>query len=477
MRRTLIRNGFIASVDARIGNIDGGDVLVVDDRIEAIGRDLQVTDAEIVDATDCIVMPGFVDGHKHVWQGAAVRGYCVDWSLDDYVNFIRLNVAAAFTPDDMYAAALHGAYEAMNAGVTTAADYCHNIISRDHAHEAIRGLQDSGMRAVWCYGFNYPPVEKPEFTSFGDRVAFGRALAGRYFASRQGLVTMGVAPEELQHARDDDTLAAQFNLAREVGANIFWHCNSKKPIGIRIPRGVARVAGLGLLGDDILFVHMSATQEDEWQMVADCGASVVFTPDTELQMGMMWPSGDIAKRFGITQCYGSDITSNNSADLFNALRLGLQTTRCRMIDRDELLGSGVPITTEEAFRWGTIDGAKAVGLESRVGSLSEGKQADIVLLNTRSLSLIGWDRANVAGTVIQQAQTGDVDSVMVNGRFVKRHGRMVGDVARALDLLEASRIRIAHTMESWGGRVLNEDESERRMQVMRGTESGAYHRH
>ncbi|MEC7763749.1 MAG: amidohydrolase family protein [Pseudomonadota bacterium] len=477
MRKTLIKNGFIASVDPTIGNIDGGDILINGDKIEAVGRNLEVTDAEVIDATHRIVMPGFVDAHKHIWQGAAVRGYCVDWSLDDYVNFIRLNVAAAFSPEDMYAAQLHGAYEAMSAGVTTAADYCHNIVTRTHAHEAIRGLKDSGMRVVWNYGFNYPPTDDPDFKSFDERVSFGRELAKQYFSSKDQLITMGVAPEELQHAKDDDVLAAQFNLARDVDANIYWHCNSKKPIGIRIPRGVARIQKLGLMGDDILFVHMSATEPDEWKMVADAGASVVFTPDTELQMGMMWPSGDIAKSLGITQAYGSDITSNNSADMFNALRLGLQTTRCRMIDRDELLGSGVPITTEEALRWGTIDGAKAVGLEDKVGSLTPGKQADLVFLNTRSLSLIGWDRSNVAGTIIQEAQTTDVESVMVGGKFVKRGGRMVGDMDPVLDLLEASRVRIAEKMESWGGRVLDDNESERRMHAMRDTESGAFHRH
>ncbi|MEW5423461.1 amidohydrolase family protein [Amorphus sp. 3PC139-8] len=476
MRKLLIKNGFVASVDPTIGNIANGDVLISGDRIEEVGRDLEVTDAEIVDATDCIVMPGFVDAHKHIWQGAAVRAYCTDWSLDDYVNYIRLNVAAAFGAEDMYAVQLHGAFEAMNAGVTTAADYCHNIHSPDHAHEAIRGLQDSGMRVVWNYGFNYPPLENPVFKTFDDRVAFGRDVAKTHFSSKDQLLTLGIAPEELQHALDNDTLSGQFNLARELGAHIFWHCNSKKPLGIRIPRGVARVHDLGLLGDDILFVHMSATEEDEWKMVADCGASVVFTPDTELQMGMMWPSGDIAKRYGITQSYGTDITSNNSADMFTALRLGLQTTRCRVIDREDLLGSGVPFTCEEALRWGTIDGAKALGLESAVGSLTPGKKADLVFLNTKSLSLVGWDRSNVAGTIILQGQTADVDSVMVNGRFVKRHGKMVGDVARVCELLEAARARISETIEQWGGRVLNEGESDRRMAAMRSSESGTFAR-
>ena len=476
MSRTLIKNGFVVSVDDAIGNVANCDVLVEGEKIVEISPGIEAADAEVVDATDCIVMPGFVDGHKHIWQGAAVRGYCADWSLDDYVNFIRLNVAAAFAPEDMYIAHLHGAYEAMNAGVTTAADYCHNIVSRDHAREAVRGLQESGMRVIWNYGFNYPPTENPEFKQLSDRVEFAREIAKQHFTSKDQLVTLGVAPEEEHHAVTGEALAAQFNTARELDAHIFWHCNSKAG-GIRRPRNVARINELGLMGGDILFVHMSATEDDEWQMVADHDAAVVFTPDTELQMGMMWPSSDIARRYGITQCYGSDITSNNSADMFNPLRLAIQAIRCRVIDREGYNPTGTPFTTEEALRWGTIDGAKAVGLGDKVGSLSKGKQADLILLNTRSLSLVGWDRSNPSGVIIQQAQTADVDTVMVAGKLMKRHGKMLGDMSRIVDLLEASRQRIAERLESWGGRVLDTAEADRRMNAMRTQESGSFERH
>jgi len=476
MQKLLIKNGFVASVDAEIGNVADCDILIDGDKIVEVRRGIEAAEAEVVDASDHIVMPGFVDGHKHIWQGAAVRGYCADWSLDDYVNFIRLNVAAAFEPEDMYAAHLHGAYEAMNAGVTTAADYCHNIVSRDHAHEAIRGLQDSGMRVIWNYGFNYPPTENPEFSHLADRLEFAREIAKQYFSSKEQLVTMGVAPEEEHHAVTGEALAAQFNIARELDAHLFWHCNSKAG-GIRRPHNIARINELGVMGSDILFVHMSATEEEEWQMVADHGAAVVFTPDTELQMGMMWPSGDIAKCYGITQCYGSDITSNNSADMFNPLRLALQTTRCRVIDREGYKTSGTPFTTDEALRWGTIDAAKAVGLESKVGSLTPGKQADIIMLNTRSLSLVGWDRSNVSGTIIQQAQTADVSNVMVAGKFMKRNGQMLGDMMRICKLLEESSTRISAKIDSWGGRILDKGEADRRLTAMRTFESGSFERH
>ena len=162
MARTLIRGGFVASQDPDFGDQPDTDVLIEDGGIVAVGQNLDVGDAEITDATNCIVLPGFIDGHRHIWQGP-LRGVCADWSIMDYASRIRLNAARHFTPEDMYAAQLQGGLEALNAGVTTVTDYCHNLLTPDHAHEAIRGVSESGLRTVWNYGFNYPPQEAPHF--------------------------------------------------------------------------------------------------------------------------------------------------------------------------------------------------------------------------------------------------------------------------------------------------------------------------
>ena len=113
MRDTILKGGFVVSVDPDIGNRGDTDVLIRDGKIQAIDSNLEVTDAEVVDASDCIVMPGIVDGHRHIWQGA-MRGVCADWSLMDYVSGIRMNAATAYSPDDMYAAQFHGGLEALS---------------------------------------------------------------------------------------------------------------------------------------------------------------------------------------------------------------------------------------------------------------------------------------------------------------------------------------------------------------------------
>ncbi len=167
MTRKLIRGGFVVSGDPKIGDLPSADVLIEDDKIVSIAPTIDVNDAETIDARNRIVMPGFVDSHRHVWQGA-LRSVCADGSLVDYVRMIRMHAARFFTADDMYAVQLHGALEALDSGVTSVTDYCHNLLTPDHAFEAVRGLRESGLRVVWNYGFNYPPQDAPHFRTLED---------------------------------------------------------------------------------------------------------------------------------------------------------------------------------------------------------------------------------------------------------------------------------------------------------------------
>lgn len=474
MTRKLIRGGFVVSGDPKIGDLPSADVLIEDDKIVSIAPTIDVNDAETIDARNRIVMPGFVDSHRHVWQGA-LRSVCADGSLVDYVRMIRMHAARFFTADDMYAVQLHGALEALDSGVTSVTDYCHNLLTPDHAFEAVRGLRESGLRVVWNYGFNYPPQDAPHFRTLEDRIRFARELAVAEFSQPEALVTLGVAPEETNFAGSPERLAAQFELARELDARVFWHANSGGAGG-PAHRDVAAIASLGALGPDVTLVHMHDTDDEEWRMVADAGAAVAFTPETELQMGMMWPStrkcDDLDIPFGI----GTDITSNNSADMFAATRIGLQALRCHYIDSGEpgALPLGTPISCADAFSWATTGGARALGLEERIGSLTPGKQADIVLLRTDSLGMAGWDRHHPARTIVLQARPSDVDTVLVGGRIAKRDGRLVADVNRACALLEEASERVHSRIAEHGGFEVPLDETLGRMQAMSQSEDGHY---
>lgn len=450
--RKLIKNAFVVSVDPAIGNIPAADILIEGDRIAAIRPAIAADDAEVIDASGYIASPGFVDTHHHMWQ-SAIRGVTADWSLGDYINGIRLFIASMYTPEDIYAAQIAGGLQAVNSGTTTTADYCHNLNSPDHVEEAIRGTRASGARIVWCYGFNRPPLPSPAFASLEDRTAYLRKTAANHFSSRDSLLTLGVSPEELWFWPEIAHGRAQFDVARELGARIFWHANSTRDVFEGTGRRDAgRAIDAGLLGSDVVLVHMNQSDPDEWDRVADLGCHISITPETELQMNMGWPVLGEAQSRGVNVSLGIDIVSNNSADLRFQLRLLLQAERwARSHANIGRLISKAPIEAAEMLWWGTMGGARAVGLDHKIGSLTVGKQADILLHDARGITMAGWDRDHPEGALLLQCGTDVLAHVLVAGTFVKRDHRLAVDAGRASALLENAYDRLRSSIEREGG--------------------------
>ena len=180
-RRLLIENGYVLSLDDAIGELEQGSVLVEGDRIAAVAAAIEAPDAERIDAGGMVVMPGFVDTHRHTWQ-TALRAICADWTLMEYFRGIRLNISPEYAPDDVYAGNFVGALEALDAGVTTILDFSHCNNSPGHADAGIAGLRDAGIRAVYAYGYYPSPVAEPAFASI--RSASGASIAGATSAMR-----------------------------------------------------------------------------------------------------------------------------------------------------------------------------------------------------------------------------------------------------------------------------------------------------
>jgi cytosine/adenosine deaminase-related metal-dependent hydrolase len=447
--RLVLAGATIVSMDREVGDLRG-DILIEDGTIRAIAPELGGVDAERIDASGRIAIPGLVDCHRHVWQ-TPLRSVTADWSLMDYFAGIRTAAAPVFRPEDLYAAQLAGALEMLNAGVTTVVDYSHNLLGENHAFEAIRGLADAGIRALWCAGFNVPPGIANPFGDGAGRAAFLRELAKR-FPAAQGRIALGIAPEEVVLATPDD-VAAQYRLARELGARITHHVNSAR-FG-RDPHEIAELLGpRGLLGPDVLLVHMNFTSDAEWRQVADSGAAVVFTPETELQMGMGFSSTGRARALGLRAGIGADIVSNNGGDLFFQLRLALQAERARAnepgIGRAEIL-RGTSVPAREALAWGTVDGAAACGMGEQIGRLAPGLAADVVLLDGTDVGMLGWAGSDPAAHVLLQAHPGVVESVLVDGRFLKREGRLVADLAPVRRRMAETTAHVARAIAARGG--------------------------
>ncbi len=219
--RTVLRSGHVISMDPDIGDLPQGDVLVEDGRIAAVRPEISA-DAEVLDMTGRIVIPGFVDTHRHTWE-APIRGVAPDATLDDYFVDILDSFAPLYTPEDVYAGNLAGALECLNAGITTLVDWSHINNTPEHPDAAIQGLAESGIRAQYAYGSANTSLAEYWFESTiaipADDV---RRIRGKYFASDDGLLTMGLATRGPGFCVNE-VVAAEWALARELGIPITVH--------------------------------------------------------------------------------------------------------------------------------------------------------------------------------------------------------------------------------------------------------------
>ncbi|MBB5159105.1 amidohydrolase family protein [Saccharopolyspora phatthalungensis] len=460
--RTLIENAAVVTMDDVLGDFERADILVEDGVIAEIGTDLGVGDAERIDASSMIAMPGMVDTHRHTWQ-TALRGILADGNILDYLRGFRLQMATMYRPQDMYAGNYLGGLDCLNSGVTTLVDYCHNIVTDDHAHAAVAGLRDSGVRAL--YGHGLLPItsntwsetqggleESAEEGNFARRARLAREIRDQYFPSEAQLLRFGIAPQELAIAPFGD-VKREFELARELGARITFHSNQ-----VLVPnlfKDIEVLHAHDMLGSDLLLVHATFSTESEWRLLRGTGTTVSVCAETEMQMGMGFPVIREATDNTPGPSLGIDCTSSTGGDLISHARLVLQATRWRD-DQEYYVRSTTPTVmrwkTRDALRWLTVNGARAAGVDDVAGTLAPGKHADIVLLDMSGVSQAGWNRSDPCGAIIAQANSGNVHTVLVDGRVVKRDGRLVHvDVDGALATLAESHDYLYDQMAQHGG--------------------------
>lgn len=431
-QRVLLRQGTVITMDDGIGDFATADVLVNGEVIEAVAPDLGGADAEVIDARGMIVMPGMVDTHRHTWQ-AALRGIAADWTLGQYMTGLHLGLSALFRPEDTYAGNLLGAVEALDSGITTLLDWSHNVNTPQHSDAAVQGLFDSGIRAVFAHGGGADMYQVPSTVPHDLDV---RRVREQYFSSDDQLCTMAMALRGPQFATLDVT-EDDLRHARELGLPITLHVGDGE---WGRSRPVTQMKKRGLLGPDITYVHCNTLADDELRDIADTGGTVSISPDIEMQMGHGWPATGRLMRVGIRPSLSIDTCVSNSGHMFGTMQICLATQRA--IDNQEPGATDRPavsLSSRDVLSFATVDGAKACGLDRKVGSLTPGKQADIVLLRSLdTLSLAPLN--NPIGQVVYSAHPGLVDTVLVAGSVVKSGGRLRGDIAeRARRLAAESR--------------------------------------
>ncbi|WP_405593104.1 amidohydrolase family protein [Streptomyces sp. NBC_01092] len=443
--RILLRGGHVLPMDPGIGDLPEGDVLVEDGQIVAVQRDISA-DAEVLDMAGRIVIPGFVDTHRHTWE-ASIRNVAPDATLDDYFVDILDTFAPLYTPEDVYAANLAGSLECLNAGITTLVDWSHINNTPAHPDAAIQALKETGIRAQYAYGSANTSMADYWFESKiaipGDDV---RRIRGKYFASDDGLLTMALATRGPGFCVND-VVNAEWALARELNIPITVHVAMGRLAG-RFGM-VRQLSDLGLLGPDTTYIHCCYLHEDEWQMVADSGGTVSIAPQVEVQMGHGWPPVMKAVEYGLRPSLSIDVVTTVPGDMFTQIRAAFGAERARVNADCWKANMPVPdsmLTARQLLEMATRNGAHVAGLEHRTGSLTPGKRADVVAIDATALNVAPVHDAAAAVTL--SADVSNVDTVIVDGVVHKRDGRLVADVDRARRLVQESRDRLLAAKEA-----------------------------
>jgi len=408
--RTLLRGACVLTLGAKTPNHPEADILLEDDRIAEIGPGLRARDAEVIEATDTIVMPGFVDAHRHAWRSLFRNAADVDIE----------RAVRAYTPDDVYAATLVALLGAIEAGVTAVVDWADVATDDARVDAALQAHADAGVRTVFV-----PPAT-------GERDA-SRIAAGGGTATPTS-VAFGA---EIGIGFDAEAASDAWAAGRATGRRIHAHAATSPA-----PGTIAELASRGMLGDDVTVVHAAGLDADALDAIAARGAAICLTPAAEMAGGSGSPPIQQLLDRDLRPALGVDDERIGPGDLFAQMRETISLQHATVFDRKLIGKAGLPrlMNTRDVIRYATVEGARAAGLRGVVGSLEVGMQADLIVLRT--------DRPNVfpindpIGAVVWGMDTSNVDRVIVAGRTLMRDGALDADVARARELATSARERV-----------------------------------
>jgi 5-methylthioadenosine/S-adenosylhomocysteine deaminase len=429
----LIRGGHVLTMDPGLGDLPVGDVHISGDRIMAIGPGLDVPDAEVIDATGKIVLPGLIDGHRHVWQ-SLLRGMASDWSFPEYMLNARALYGGCFDAGDAYLANYLGGLEAIEAGVTSVVDHSHLQSSPAVSEGLVRGLVDSGVGGVYCYALQNAPdhLSVSPVDSASVRDLFIRTpdswhdqnaarLRDTYLGS--GPLLFGVAMPETTAYLPPEHAAALFERARALKpALITSHWNAIKTPEFYIS-SLKQLVEARAFSAATLLSHINQFDESDLALMAKAGLGLCTCPDSECGMGL---GPLMAKRFvelGGAASLGVDVSCMVQADVLKQARLLLQAERKRMADERGAVPREIGWTTRAVLDMLTLTGARSLGLEHEIGSLTPGKRADVIVVNPHPV--LASPMTDPVATLIFYTDAADVETVLVAGVLRKHNGKLL----------------------------------------------------
>ena len=426
----LIKNGAVITVDAA-GVLPRADVHVRDGRIEAVGQDLTAAGAEVIDATDMIVMPGFVDTHYHMWS-ALGRNFVGDGGFGYFPA--KNATSKLYTAEDFYGSVMLGLVELANAGITTVHNWSHNTRTPAHADAELRAHRGSMLRARYAYGhidqmprnepLNYTDIDRVKAQYFADGSAF------------DGLVTFGVNLRGLSQS-DEPTYNVDMKAAMDRGLKVAIHAGQSAPNTLDAEDYEKR----GWLGPNLLICHYIPARDSDAAAMARTKTPLSFATLSEFRLGR---TGDPRaallrmRKAGVLISLSFDASSIAPPNMFETMRF----TWNMGIPWKGTPSENLPeMQFREAIEMATLNGAKALGIGDATGSITVGKRADIILIRGNDINIAPV--ADIEASVVQSATPANVDTVLIDGRMVKRGGKLVAyDVDKIVRDAKASALRI-----------------------------------
>ncbi|AYC36451.1 amidohydrolase family protein [Streptomyces griseorubiginosus] len=405
--RVLLRGARVITMVPERPDAEHLDILVDGDRIAAVGESIEASDAEVVDLSGRIVIPGLVNAHLHTWQ-TALRSTGADWTLVQYLTHLHGECVGHYTPADMHISNLVGALNQLNCGTTTVGDWCHNVLSPEHADAAVDGLARAGVRAVFLHGTPYRSPDTPHPLAEIDRLLDGPVR-------EHALLTLGMALQGPQYS-SPDTAVADFRAGAERGLVVSMHQSGGEP-----SPGWEAVRDAGLFGPLTNVAHGIDLPDDWIKTLTEAGVTFTTTPENELGQGHGTPITGALLRQGAAPSLGTDIDTAVPGTILTAARIALAHQRA-LDHAQHRRSTGVhadtaSITAKQALAWATVEGAKALGLADRVGRIEAGMQADLVAVDARALNL--WPAHDPVATALH-ADIANIEAVMVAGTWRKR---------------------------------------------------------
>jgi cytosine/adenosine deaminase-related metal-dependent hydrolase len=415
-RRILLKGGIVLSVDPRIGDFAAADILIEDGTIREVRPGIAADDAAVVDAGNRIVIPGFVDTHSHSYQGL-LRDTLPNGIVDpDYNRDIQNNITFHYEPADAYAGMLATTLALLDMGTTTVVDLSQANHSPEHSDALIQALHETGIRAVFGYSRGAGP--RAQYPQDVER------LRRTYFSSADQLLTLALGvsldPKMWQFARQQDLRAI---------------------VHIRLnPEPLLALGRANLIRPGDEFIHCTHLNDAAWRVIKEAGGFTSHSPHVEMAMAHGMPAIQDALDHGLRPSLSSDHAATVGQDMFGMMRTTFYVQRLFVLQRRRNGEQNTPplLTCRDVLEFATLAGARCAALDGKVGTLTPGKAADIVLLRADDLNV--WPLNNAPSAVVNIMNPGHVDAVFVGGKVKKWRGRLVGvDPARVRRLTGEAR--------------------------------------